>query len=371
MEEHTQPGDAESPENQDEDFAQLLEQSGETAELSAGAKVTGVIILIGDNDSFVDCGGRSELPIATVELQDEAGNLQYQVGDQLTAHVQEVGEELRLTLSLDLRDGDLTALLQAQQDGTPVTGTVRETNKGGLSVDLAGRRAFCPYSQIELRRVDNAEQYVGRSFSFRILEMSEDGRNIVLSRRALLQEERDQIAQETRASLALGDVREGVVTRLAPFGAFVDIGGIEGLVHISQISYARVDEPSSILEVGQAVKVKVLEIQNLGGGRRERISLSMKALAEDPWPATARALKVGEEVPGKVVRLADFGAFVELQPGVQGLIHISELAPHRIQHPDEVVRVGEEVRVRVLDVDTARRRISLSLKEIVQNDPGE
>ncbi len=368
MDEHTQPEAAGSSENQEEDFAQLLEQSGETAELSPGAPVTGVIIQIGENDAFVDCGGRSELPIATAELQDENGKLLYQVGDQLTAHVQAVGEELRLTLSLDLRDGDLTALLKAQEDGTPVTGTVREINKGGLSVDLAGRRAFCPYSQIELRRVDNAEQYVGRSLSFRILEMSEDGRNIVISRRALLQEERDQIAQETRSSLAVGDVREGVVTRLAPFGAFVDIGGIEGLVHISQISYARIDDPASILQVGQIVKVKVLEIQNLGGGRRERISLSMKALADDPWPATARALKVGEEVLGQVVRLTDFGAFVELQPGVQGLIHISELAPHRIHHPDEIVQPGQEVRVRILDVDTARRRISLSLKDTVQGD---
>jgi small subunit ribosomal protein S1 len=348
-----------------EEFAQLLaaSEADQARDPEVGDKVTGTIIQIDEGEAFVDCGARSELAIATAELKDDQGVLQYQVGDNLTAHVQAVDGEKQLTLSLVLRDSNLEALQQAYRDGTPLSGTVKETNKGGFTVDLSGRRAFCPFSQIDLRRATEPEAFVGQTYSFRIIELAEDGRNIVVSRRSLLQEEREQLATQTRDSLELGNVHDGVVTRLAPFGAFVDIGGIEGLVHISQISHQRIPDPSSVLQVGQQVKVKVLEIQNLGQGRKERISLSIKALSEDPWPATARQLQIGSDVTGRVTRLVDFGAFIELQPGVEGLVHISELAPHRIYHPQEVVEVDEEVTVRILDVDLDRRRISLSLKE--------
>lgn len=354
-----------STETSESDFAKLLaaSETGRASGPAAGDKVTGTIIQIGDTDSFVDCGARSELAIATTELHDDQGALQYQEGDSITGHVQKIKGELRLTLSLDLRDSGLEALQQAFQDNTPLSGTVRETNKGGFTVDLGGRRAFCPYSQIDLRRVENPDGFVGQAYSFRIIELSADGRNIVLSRRAILQEERDSAATATRESLSIEDVREGTVTRLVPFGAFVDIGGVEGLVHISQISHQRIPDPAAVLKTGQEVKVMVLDIQNLGQGRKERISLSLKALAEDPWPATAKQLQIGTSVPGRVTRLADFGAFVELQPGVEGLIHISELAPHRLFHPQEVVAAGDEITVRILDIDLDRQRISLSLKE--------
>lgn len=366
------PAASEAPTSDDTadsaEFAALLaaDAAKQKPDPRPGEEVSGTLIQIGEVDSFVDCGGRHELPIATAELRLEDGSLPHKVGDTIKAHVQESGDELRLTMSLKLRGQDIAVLERAFADRTPVEGTVKQTNKGGFTVDLAGMRAFCPFSQIDLYRVEHPESFIGRKLPFRIIELSESGRNIVVSRRILLQEEREGLATETRQNLGLGDVIEGKVTRLAPFGAFVDIGGLEGLVHISQISHRRVQDTASVLRVGQEVKVKVLEIQNLGEGRRERISLSMKALTADPWPESAKELQVGSEVTGTVTRLTDFGAFVELKPGVEGLVHISELANHRILHPRDVVQEGQEIPVRILDVDLNRRRISLSLKQSTQ-----
>jgi small subunit ribosomal protein S1 len=349
-----------------EEFAELFENTpaaAEPAEARPGDKVTGTIVQMGDKDAFVDCGMRNELPIAVAELKDEEGNLQYNTGDQVTAHVQKGPEGLKLTLAVKLKDAGRKALEDAYTNGTPVEGKVGQTNKGGFAIDLGGVRAFCPYSQIDIRRADNPEEFVGQTYQFKILELSEDGKNVVVSRRALLQADREAQADKTREDIALGDVLEGVVTRLVPFGAFVDLGGIEGLVHISQISHQRVGDPSDVLREGQEVKVKVLELQNLGMGRSERISLSMKALASDPWPDTAGSLQPGTDVNGRVTRLVDFGVFVELLPGIEGLIHISELANHRIIHPREVLNEDEDISVRILDVDLDRRRISLSRKQ--------
>jgi len=352
------------------EFADLLaaEGSADVTDAKPGDKVKGKIIQVGEQDSFVDCGLRNELPIATTELQGDDGELQYNVGDEITAHVQKAADGLKLTMAINLRDAGRKALTDAYEAGTPVEGVVGETNKGGFSVKLGNMRAFCPFSQIDVRRADDPNQFVGRKMKFKILELSEDGRNIVVSRRALMQAEREEQANETRATLQMGDTREGTVTRLVPFGAFVDIGGVEGLVHISQISHQRVGDPSDILKEGQMVNVKVLEIQNLGQGRSERISLSMKALASDPWPETASSMQPGSDVSGRVTRLVDFGVFVELQPGVEGLIHISELANRRIIHPREVVNEDDEITIRILDVDLGRRRISLSLRQSADYD---
>ena len=359
------PVQSEPSAREGEDFAHLLaaSESREKPEPRPGDVVTGTIVQIGDMESFVDYGGRNELPIATAELRNDEGDLRLQVGDQIKAHVQEIGDEMRLTLALNLRGQNLDVLERAYADKTPIEGKVRQTNKGGFTVDLAGLRAFCPFSQIDLHRVREPESFIGRTLTFRIIELSEDGRNIVLSRRILLEEERAGQASQTRESLGLGDVIEGTITRIAPFGAFVDIGGLEGLVHISQISHQRVQDAASVLQEGQKVKVKVMEIQNLGEGRRERISLSMKVLTTDPWPEAAQKLQIGSEVTGRVTRLADFGAFVELQPGVEGLVHISEMSDRRLLHPREVVTEGEEISIRILDIDLDRRRISLSLKQ--------
>ncbi len=352
------------------EFADLLaaEEERQPGEPHAGDKVSGTIIQIGDADAFVDCGLRTELPISLTELQDADGNLQFEVGQVITAHVQKAQDGFKLTMAINLREAGMKALQDAHESGTPVEGKVQETNKGGFAIDLGGKRGFCPFSQIDLRRIEDPSQFLGKKLKFKILELSEDGRNIVLSRRALLDADRQAQGDETRSSLNLGDVREGVVTRLVPFGAFVDIGGVEGLVHISQISHQRVGNPADVLTEGQTLKVKVMEIQNLGQGRSERISLSLKALAEDPWPANAGNLTPGTDVPGKVTRLVDFGVFVELLPGIEGLIHISELANRRIIHPREVLNEGEEINVRVVDVDLNRRRISLSRRQAADYD---
>ena len=353
----------------DQEFSRMLEESAEIpAEATPGDKLTGTIVQVGDHDVFVDCGLRNELPMALTELRDKDGNLQHKEGDEVTGHVQKDGEGLRLTLAIDPRKAGHEILSRAYADGTPIKGKVGDTNKGGFSVDLGGTRAFCPFSQIDLRRADDPTVFVGNEYEFKILELSDDGRNIVVSRRALLQEQREESASATRSNLKLGHACEGVVTRLVPFGAFVDIGGLEGLVHISQISHQRVGHPGDVLKEGQEVKVKVLEIQNLGMGRSERISLSMKALASDPWPETAQSLVPGTDVTGRVTRLVDFGVFVELQPGIEGLVHISELANRRIIHPREVLNEDEEIEIRILDVDLDRRRISLSRRQSANYD---
>lgn len=353
------------------EFAALLEGSGNVAppEPKAGDKVTGTIVQITDTEAMVDCGGRSEIPMAIEELRDDKGQLAHKVGDHLDGHLAKAKDGgLKFTLAINLREAGRRALADAYAHGTPVEGKVGETNKGGFSISLSGVRAFCPFSQIDLRRADDPSLFVGKTYKFKIVELSDDGRNVVVSRRAYLQEHRDTEATRTRQSLSLGDTRDGTVTRLVPFGAFIDIGGVEGLVHISQISHQRVANPADVLREGQAVKVKVLEIQNLGGGRNERISLSIKALASDPWPSTASSLQPNTDVTGRVTRLVDFGVFVELLPGIEGLIHISELANRRIVHPREVVNEDEEITVRVVDVDVSRRRISLSRKQAADYD---
>ncbi|MFT5233148.1 MAG: small subunit ribosomal protein S1 [Candidatus Krumholzibacteriia bacterium] len=360
--------DAIQPLNESEDsgeFAAMLAAEGTSGPEvgKVGEKVSGTIIQIGEMDAFVDCGLRNELAIALNELQDDDGELTYKIGDQVSGHISQGPDGLKLSISLNLRDAGQDALQTACDSGTPVNGKVGETNKGGFAIDLGGVRAFCPYSQIDVRRVDDPTEYVGRSFDFKVLEISNHGKNVVVSRRALLQADRENQATETRKNISLDDALEGVVTRLVPFGAFVDIGGIEGLVHISQISHQRLGDPSEALKEGQTVQVKVLEIKDLGGGRSERISLSIKALASDPWPAAAGDLASGNEVQGQVTRLVDFGVFVELKPGIEGLIHISELANRRIIHPREVLNEGDKLTVRIVEVDLSRRRISLSRKQ--------
>lgn len=350
-----------------EEFSRLLDES-ETShpEPTPGQKVTGRVVQIGANEVFVDVGARHELPMAAEELFGDDGALTVAEGDEVSAYVVKTKDGLVLSRSMNPQEGGreaLRALQDAQAAGAPVEGKVTATNKGGFAVDLGGQRAFCPFSQMDLRRVEDPEPYVGSTQRFKILEISADGRNIVLSRRALLQTERDEKASATREALAPGAVFEGVVTRLMPYGAFVDIGGVEGLVHISQISHQRIADPSEVLQEGQDVKVEVVEIQNQGEGRRERISLSMKTLAADPWPSEAGSIAVGSDVEGTVTRLVDFGAFVQLESGIEGLVHISEISERRLLHPREVVNEGDTINVRVLEVDVNRRRISLSRRQ--------
>ena len=349
------------------EFSDLLAESETTQpEPKAGDQVTGRVVQVGPTEVFIDIGTRRELPMSIDEFRDSEGESTVAEGDEVTAYVAKGSEGLVLTKTMSPGQAGQQAM-QVLQDalaaGAPVEGKITSTNKGGFAVDLGGPRGFCPFSQMDLRRIEDPEPFVNTTQRFKILEISPDGRNIVLSRRAVLEGAREESAASTREALEHGAVFEGRVTRLMPYGAFVDIGGIEGLVHISQISHQRISDPSEVLQEGQDVRVEVVEIQNQGDGRRERISLSMKTLADDPWPAEAASFEAGTDLQGTVVRLVDFGAFVQLKPGIEGLVHISELSERRLLHPREVLNEGEEISVRVLEVDVNRRRISLSRRQ--------
>lgn len=321
------------------------------------------LVQVGEKESFVDFGGASEGTIATAELRDKEGELRVKEGEAFPAIVDKVGDTVSFTTGrgkkLDtLRLREIEA---AAENKVPLQGRVKKTNKGGFEVDLQGARAFCPFSQIDIGYCDQPEQFVGQDLSFLVMTYERGGRNIVLSRRKILEEEAKAAAQETRKQLEVGATFEGVVRRLQPYGAFVDIGGIDGLVHVSEISHTHIRDPKDVLKVGQKVPVRVIKLEGLGT-KKERVSLSMKELAEDPWSSAAEKWPVGATVHGKVVRLTDFGAFVELEPGVDGLIHISQISSERIDHPSDELSVGQEVDARVLDLDVDNHRISLSLR---------
>lgn len=327
-----------------------------------GDVVQGTLLSIDLETSFIDIGGKAEAVIATADLADSDGVLLYKAGDPIQAEV--VGRD-EGTGSLRLRPqgggkGDPRGPLTP---GDVVEGTVAELNKGGLDIDLKGRRAFCPISQIADRFVEDASEFVGRKLKFEVTRY-EEGRgrhaNIVVSRKALLVREKEARAAVTRASLEPGAVVTGTVTSLADYGAFIDLGGLDGLVHVSEISYHRVGHPKEVLTEGQQVQVKIEKIERRKDGR-DRISLSMKSLERDPWLDAVGKWKEDTVTQGLVRRLESFGAFVELEPGVEGLVHISELgAGRRLSHPREVLQPGQQLAVKVLNLDPAKKRISLS-----------
>ena len=330
----------------------------------SGARLKGKIVKVGEDSAFVDFGGREEAVIDIRELKDPDGKLTRKVGDEVQVIVKSA-DESGVKVSLKVGKGtpaNLPQLIEAAKTGVPIEGKVTGVNKGGLVVQVLGVRAFCPFSQIDRHYVEDPSGYVNQKFSFRVSSADPKGRNVVLSRRALLEEEAKGKAAEIRDELKVGAVIKGVVARIRPFGAFVDLGGVDGLVHISEVSHTRVKDPSEVLKVGQEVDVKVRAIEDLGGAK-ERISLSLKDLAPDPWESLVNSLGVGSKVSAKVARLTDFGAFMELAPGVDGLAHVSTLAQDRVNHPSDVVSVGQEVEVWVLSVDPDSRRISLSIVE--------
>ena len=331
--------------------------------IEEGEVVEGVVVSVSDSDVFVDVGTKSEAVIDIKEVSDAEGNLSVKVGDQIQAYVISLDPELVLSYALGRAHVNLQRLQDAYDMGMPVEGKVAGVNKGGLEVEIGGTRAFCPVSQIDLGYCEEPGAFVGQTLSFRITRFDEEGRNIVVSRRALLQEEQEEAAEATRAQLQEGAEFWGEVKTLQPYGAFVDIGGVQGMVHISEISHSRIEHPSDALEAGQRVRVRVTKIdRDPKHPERERIGLSMRALLGDPWDEGTQDLDEGVSVRGKIVRIQPFGAFVELCPGVDGLIHISELSDRRIKHPSDVVSVGQEVEATVLKVDQQARRISLSLR---------
>lgn len=332
-----------------------------------GEKVRGKIVSITAEHAFVALGAKSEGAMDINALMDTEGKLTAAVGDMIEAMVVEKDEQSG-TLLLGGTEGShlhgSAEIENAYANRLPVEGLVTGVIKGGVEVQIAGIRGFCPVSQLDLRFVEDTESYVGQRLSFRITRY-EGGRrtNLVVSRRALLEEEQQVLAEQTRAKLEVGAVLPGTVTSLKDYGAFVDLGGVEGMIHISELAFGHVKHPQEILSTGQQVEVSVLRIEKTDNPKHpEKIALSIRALAQDPWADVERRFAVGTRVKGKVTRLQTFGAFIELEPGVDGLAHISELgAGRRIGHPQEVVSLGDQVEATVLSLEKDKRRIGLSL----------
>jgi small subunit ribosomal protein S1 len=328
---------------------------GDVEELAAETRVTGRVAKIHREDVFVDLGGRNE-GIVPLRQFDEPP----QVGAELELVVVRLNLEDGLyelslpTVAVDI--GNWEDVAEGQIIEVNVTGS----NKGGLECQVAGLRGFIPMGQISLYRVENPEEYVGQRLACVVTEANRDRRNLVLSHRAVMERERQAQREKLLAELAPGQIREGVVRTLKDFGAFVDLGGVDGLVHISQLSWDRVGHPSEVVQPGQAIKVRIEKIDKETG----KISLSYREVGANPWEKVPQKYAVGARVMGVVSRIADFGAFVKLEPGVEGLVHVSELAPGLVWRASDVVSEGQEVEVKVLSVDAAKQRISLSLRAL-------
>ena len=344
------------PDDGGDDFAALLAAEETRPRLEVGQNTTGRVVQIGSEDVFVDVSGKGEAVIARAELLDDEGKLTVSVGDEIEATVVATQGELRLSRKLVAGQRAREMLQVAASSGLPVEGKVAGVVKGGFEVTVAGQRAFCPFSQIDVRRVDDQASYLNQVFAFRLIEVSEDGRRIVVSRRRILEEEAALAAAETRKLLVEGVVLQGHVSSVTSFGAFVDVGGVQGLVHVSEVTHRRIEDAAEVLQPGQAVTVQVLKYDPAKG----KLSLSMRALEGDPWAAVAGALRVRQVVRGRLARVVEFGAFVELLPGVDGLLHVTELPRGSLQKLKEAARARDEVSVLILEIDLGKRRISLA-----------
>ena len=333
--------------------------------IEEGEVVTGHVVRIDKDEVLVDIGYKSEGVIPANEL-----SIRKAVDPSEEVHL---GEEVdAIVMTKEDQDGRLIMskkrarfekawrrIETAAESGEPVEGTVIEVVKGGLIIDL-GVRGFLPASLVDIRRVPNLDEYMGTKIETKVIELNRSRNNVVLSRRAVLEEERKEVRQQILDRLQPGLVVEGQISNIVDFGAFVDLDGIDGLIHISELSWSHVNHPSEILSIGDTVKVKVLDIDR----DRQRISLGLKQTQEDPWQRIVDTYSVGDELAGNVTKVVTFGAFVEILDGVEGLVHISELAPHHVESPREIVHPGDAIRVKILEIDSERRRLSLSAKRV-------
>ena len=340
-----------------EDFATQFAREAARTVLEVGQMVKGRVIQITAESVFVDVGSKGEAWIERAELTEADGKLKVAVGDELEATVVSTGDEVRLSHKLRQGAQARQALAVAAQTGIPVEGKVAAVIKGGYEVTVGGLRGFCPLSQMDLRRAESADEYVGRVLEFRVTTFSENGRNLVLSRRRLLEERAAEAAEETRKKIAPGAVLTGTVSSLADFGAFIDLGGVQGLVPLSELSHSRASRPADLLRIGDAVTVKVLRVDQEKG----RISLSLKALEGDPWGAVAGRLRERQVVRGRAVRSTEFGIFVELLPGVDGLLHVTEIPRSRQGALREAASAAAEIAVLIIGIDREKRRVALAL----------
>lgn len=367
------PGHPQQPNTTDEeDFATLLENSmsGVKDDLRVGEEISGEIISIGDQGVFINTGTKVDGVVDKTELLNENNALDYKAGDILKLYVISVEDgEIRLSRAMS-GPGSENRLYDAKQNAVPVEGRVTETCKGGFRVAIMGKTAFCPVSQMDINYIENPEEYVGKDYEFLITRIESRGKNIVVSRRDLLNR---YIAEEREKFLGAaqpGDIMEARITRIMTYGAFAEVApGVEGMIHISELGWSRVERPEEVVAVNDTVQVAVLGIEKTGDKNRPvKISLSMKSAMADPWTTIFDRYSEGDKLRGMVTRLADFGAFVELEPGIEGLVHISEMSHRRIAKAGDVVSSGDVVAVTVKKIDPAARRISLSMKD-AEGDP--
>ncbi len=330
-----------------------------------GDIVTGTVVRIDKDEVLVDIGYKSEgvIPVSELSIRKSVNTSEeVQLGEEIDALVmQKEDADGRLILSKKRARFEKAwkRIEEAHESGVPVQGTVIEVVKGGLILDL-GVRGFLPASLVDIRRVQDLSEYVGQELSCRVIEMNRNRNNVVLSRRAVLEEERKEVRQQIIDELNVGDIVTGTISNIVDFGAFVDLDGIDGLIHISELSWTHINHPSEVLQVNQEVKVKVLDIDR----DRQRISLGLKQTQEDPWQKIVAEHRIGDVVQGRVTKIVAFGAFVEIYEGIEGLVHISELANRHVERPDEVVSVSQQVQVKVIEIDSDRRRLSLSIKRV-------
>jgi small subunit ribosomal protein S1 len=338
-------------------------------EINEGEVVHGTVVRVDKDEVLVDIGYKSEgvIPVAELTIRRSVNPAdEVSLGEEIDALVlTKEDAEGRLILSKKRARFELAwkKIEGAAESGEAVTGKVIEVVKGGLILDL-GVRGFLPASLVDIRRVQDLDEFLGRELRCKVIELNRSRNNVVLSRRAVLEDERKEMRQAILDRLSPGDVIEGQISNIVDFGAFVDLDGMDGLIHISELSWSHVNHPSEVLDIGQTVKVKVLDIDR----DRQRISLGLKQTQSDPWQQVLDSYREDDVVEGRVAKVVTFGAFVEILPGVEGLVHISELAAHHVENPREVVAQGQAVNVRILEIDGDRRRLSLSLKRVEEGE---
>ena len=333
--------------------------------INEGEVVRGKVVRVDKDEVLIDIGYKSEgvIPVSELSIRRSVNpSDEVNIGDEIDALVMTKEDaDGRLILSKKRARFEMAwkRIEQAAESGEPVEGTVIEVVKGGLILDL-GVRGFLPASLVDIRRVQDLDEFMGQTLRCKVIELNRSRNNVVLSRRAVLEEERKEMRQAILDRLSPGDVVTGTISNIVDFGAFVDLEGIDGLIHISELSWSHVNHPSELLEIGQEVQVKVLDIDR----ERQRISLGLKQTQSDPWQQVIDSYDQGDVVDGKVTKVVTFGAFIEIVPGVEGLVHISELAQHHVENPREVVSQGDTVKASIIEMDPERRRLSLSLKRV-------
>ncbi|NUP14093.1 MAG: 30S ribosomal protein S1 [Polyangiaceae bacterium] len=351
-------------------FAALFEQSLAEGDFgNEGEIVQGTVVAISRDTVVVDIGGKSEGAIPLKEFQDAGGEAGVQVGQRVDVYIESrENDDGLVTLSKEKADkmkvwDEISNACEADE---LIEGTISQRVKGGLSVTIKGGvKAFLPGSQVDLRPIRNLDKLIGQTYRFKVIKFNKKRGNIVLSRRVLLEKERDEMKQKTLETLTEGMVVKGTIKNITEYGAFVDLGGIDGLLHITDMSWGRVNHPNEVFQVGDEVTVKVLKYNP----ETERVSLGLKQTQEDPWNHAEEAYPAGKKVRGKVMSITDYGAFVELEPGVEGLIHVSEMSwTKKVKHPSKLLEVGQEIECQVLEVDARAKRISLGLKQL-EPDP--